>query len=80
MKKFNCGYSKFVCDIVIGYNSWIYAYVLETKQESTVYVFQYESNPTKSDHDAFVLLEEHKTVRSDWNISICLSEVVEEWR
>lgn len=47
MKKFNRGASKDVYKIVTGDESWIYAYEPETKQQSTVWVFQDELNPTK---------------------------------
>lgn len=46
-KKFNHGASKDIYKIVTGNESWIYAYDSETKQQSTVWVFQNESNPTK---------------------------------
>jgi hypothetical protein len=35
-EKFNQGRSKFVCNIVTGDETWIYAYDPETKQQSTV--------------------------------------------
>lgn len=47
LKKFNRGASKHVYDIVTGDESWIYAYEPESKQQSTVWVFQGEPNPTK---------------------------------
>ena len=47
LKKFNRGASKDVYKIVTGDESWIYAYEPETKQQSTVQVFQDEPNPTK---------------------------------
>lgn len=47
MAKFNHGSSKQVFDIVTGDESWIYSYEPETKQQSTVWVFQDEANPTK---------------------------------
>lgn len=47
LKKFSRGGSKHVYDIVTGDESWIYAYEPETKQQSTVWVFQDEPNPTK---------------------------------
>lgn len=47
LKKFNRGASKDVYKIVTGDESWIYAYEPETKQQSTVWVFQNEQNPTK---------------------------------
>lgn len=47
IKKYNGGASKDVYKIVTGDESWIYAYEPETKQQSTVWVFQDEPNPTK---------------------------------
>lgn len=47
LKKFNGGDSKSVYNIYTGDESWIYAYDPETKQQSTVWVFQNEPNPTK---------------------------------
>lgn len=47
LKKYNRGASKDVYKIVTGDESWIYAYEPETKQQSTVWVFQSEPNPTK---------------------------------
>ncbi|XP_033254026.1 histone-lysine N-methyltransferase SETMAR-like [Drosophila miranda] len=47
LKKFDRGASKDVYKIVTGDESWIYAYEPETKQQSTVWVFQDEQNPTK---------------------------------
>ena len=45
--KYDRGVSKHVYDIVTGDESWIYAYKSESKQQSTVWVFQDEPNPTK---------------------------------
>ena len=47
LKKYNRGASNAVYNIYTGDESWIYAYEPETKQQSTVWVFQDESNPTK---------------------------------
>ncbi len=47
LKKYDRGASKHVYDIVTGDESWIYAYEPESKQQSTVWVFQDEPNPTK---------------------------------
>ena len=47
LKKYDRGASKHVYDIVTGGESWIYAYEPESKQQSTVWVFQDEPNPTK---------------------------------
>lgn len=47
IKKFNAGASKEVYKIVTGDESWIYAYEPERKQQSAVWVFQDEPNPTK---------------------------------
>ena len=47
LQKFDRGASTHVYDIVTGDESWIYAYEPESKQQSTVWVFQDEKNPTK---------------------------------
>ena len=47
LQKYDRGTSKHVYDIVTGDESWIYAYELEKKQQSTVWVFQDKPNPTK---------------------------------
>lgn len=47
LEKFVDGASKSVNYIVTGDESWIYAYEPETKNQSTVWVFQFEENPTK---------------------------------
>ena len=47
LKKYDRGASKDVYKIVTDDESWIYAYELETKQQSTVRVFEDEPNPTK---------------------------------
>lgn len=47
LKKYEYGTSNAVYNIYTGDESWIYAYEPETKQQSTVWVFQSESNPTK---------------------------------
>lgn len=47
LRKYNQGASKAVYNIYTGDESWIYAYDPETKQQSTVWVFQDEPNPTK---------------------------------
>jgi [histone H3]-lysine36 N-dimethyltransferase SETMAR len=47
LKKYNGGASKAVYNIYTGDESWIYAYEPKTKQQSTVWVFQNEPNPTK---------------------------------
>ena len=46
-KKSDHGASKHVYDILTGDELWIYAYEPESKQQSTVWVFQDEPNPTK---------------------------------
>ena len=45
-KKYDHGASKHVYDIVTGDESWIYAYEPKSKQQSTVWVFSDEQNPT----------------------------------
>ena len=47
LKKYNAGASKDVYKILTGDKSWIYVYEQESKQQSTVWVFQDEPNPTK---------------------------------
>ena len=47
LQKYNRGASEHVYDIVIGDESWIYAYEPESKQQSTVWMFQDEANLTK---------------------------------
>ena len=47
IEKYNSGTSKSVYNIYTGDESWIYCYEPETKQQSTVWVFQSEPNPTK---------------------------------
>ena len=47
LQKYDRGALKHVYDIVTDEESWIYAYKPESKQQSTVWVFQDEPNPTK---------------------------------
>ncbi|GFT77404.1 histone-lysine N-methyltransferase SETMAR [Nephila pilipes] len=47
LEKYIQGTSKAVYNIYTGEESWIYAYEPETKQQSTVWVFQDEAKPTK---------------------------------
>lgn len=47
LEKYNHGLSKAVYNIYTGDESWIYAYEPESKQQSTVWIFQDEPNPTK---------------------------------
>lgn len=47
LDKFNNGASNLVYYIVTGDESWIYAYEPERKGQSTVWIFQFEENPTK---------------------------------
>ena len=49
LQKYDRGASKHFYDIVTGDESRIYAYEPESKQQSTSWVFQDESNPTKVD-------------------------------
>ena len=46
-QKFKLGTAKSVYNIVTGDETWIYSYDPETKQQSTVWVFPDEPNPTK---------------------------------
>lgn len=47
LKKFDEGNAKSVYKFVTGDETWIFSYKPETKQQSTVWVFQDEPNPTK---------------------------------
>ena len=47
LQKYDRAASKHVYEIVTGDESWIYAYETESKQQSTVWIFQDEPNPTK---------------------------------
>ena len=47
LQKYDRGASKHVNGIVTGDETWIYAYEPENKQQSTVWPFQDEPNPTK---------------------------------
>ena len=47
LQKYDRGPSKHVYDIVTGEESWIYATEPESKQQSTVWLFQDEPNPIK---------------------------------
>ena len=47
LQKYDRGASKHVCDIVTGDDMWICAYEPVSKQQSNVWVFQDEPNPTK---------------------------------
>lgn len=47
LKKFDQGRSKAISEIVTGDETWIYAYDPETKQQSTVWVYEDEPPPTK---------------------------------
>ena len=47
LQKYDRGASKHVYDIVTDDESWIYAYEPENKQQSTIWVFQDDPNPTK---------------------------------
>lgn len=98
LRQFNRGNSKHVYDIISGDESWIYAYDPDSKQQSTVWVFQDEPKPTKvirsrstskkmvatfvakSGHVATIVLEDRKTVNADWYTTVCLPEVIGEFR
>lgn len=47
IKKYNHGHANSTYNIYTGDESWIYAYDPETKQQSTVWMFQDEAKPTK---------------------------------
>ena len=96
LKKFNRGRSNLVYNIVTGEETWIYSYEPESKQQSTVWVFQDE--PTKvvrsrsaakqmiacffgyTGHMTTVGLEDRRTVCTDWYTTICLPEVINKLR
>lgn len=60
LKKYDYGASKDVYKLLTGGKSWIYVYELETKQQSTVWVFQDEPNPATVGHVATALFVERK--------------------
>ena len=94
--KYNFGASKAVYNIYTGDECWIYAYEPETKQQSTVWVFQSEPNPTKVVRVRstakqivacfFGINEPASTVQLEnrrtvnWYTAICLPEVFGEIR
>ena len=90
--KYFRGASKHVYDIGTGDKSWIYAYEPESKQQSTVWVFQDQSNPTKvararSSSKQMIAcfisekpLEQRRTVNSEGYTTICLPVVFQEIR
>lgn len=98
LKRFSRGESKHVYDVVSGDESWIYAYDPDSKQQSTVWVFQDEPKPTKvirsrstskkmvasfvakGGHVATIVLEDRKTVTADWYTTVCLPQVITEFR
>ncbi|GBP48480.1 hypothetical protein EVAR_16149_1 [Eumeta japonica] len=45
--KYDHGLSSAVYDIVIGDETWMYCYIPERKQQSSVWVFEGDSKPTK---------------------------------
>lgn len=47
LEKFDAGSSKSISEVVTGDETWIYQYDPETKQQSTVWVFDDEDPPTK---------------------------------
>ena len=53
LQKYDRGASKHVYGIVTGDETWIYAYENESKQQSTVLVFQDEPNLAKADDRLF---------------------------
>ena len=53
IQKYDRGASKHVYDIVASDELWNYAYELESKQQSTVLVFQDEPNLAKADDRLF---------------------------
>ena len=88
LQKYDRCASKHAYDIVTGDESWIYAYEPESKQQSTVRVFQDEPNPIKvarvqmiacffgkSGHVAIVLVEQRNSERYT---TICLPVVFQE--
>ena len=47
LKRFNNGDSRLVSDIVTGEETWLYQFDLETKRQSSVWIFPDEQPPTK---------------------------------
>ena len=81
LQKYDRGASNHVYDNVTGEESWICAYKPESKQQSTVWVFQDEPNPTKVTRArstskqmiaCFLKLEQRRIVNSEWYTTICL--------
>ena len=66
LAKYDGGASKDLYKIVTGDELWIYAYEPERKQQSIVWVFESEPNPTK------VLCG--KTLRSKWSV-VCSAKL-----
>lgn len=65
IKKYNSGASNEVNKIVTGDESWIYAYEPETKQQSTVWIFQDEKKAFKN-HVLEVSESEWKKCFENW--------------
>ena len=95
LKKFNRRRSNLVYNIVTEGETWIYLYELESKQQSTVWIFQNELKPTKVVRSrsaakqmiaCFFGYTGHVTTvaledrRTDWYTTICLPEVINELR
>jgi len=95
LKKFNRGRSNLVYNIVIGDETWISSYEPESKQQSTVWVFQKEPKPRKAVHSrstakqmvacffdyiGHVALEDQRTINIDSYTIICLPKVINKLR
>ena len=95
LQKSDRGASKHVYDIVTVDEFWNYAYEPESKQQSTVWMFQDEPKVArarsiskqmiacffgKTGHVAIVPLEQRRTVNSEWYTTICLPVVFQEIR
>lgn len=68
--------------MVSGDESWIYAYDPDSKQQSTVWSGQqhFKKKVAKGGHVATIVLEDRKTVNADWYTTVCLPQVITEFR
>ncbi|KAI8430490.1 hypothetical protein MSG28_000750 [Choristoneura fumiferana] len=67
INKFDAGEKKTVYDILTGDETWLYNYDPETKQQST------------TGHIATVVLEDQRTVNSEWYVTVCAPQVLSAW-
>ncbi|KAG5347244.1 SETMR methyltransferase, partial [Acromyrmex charruanus] len=90
LKKFNRDRSNLIYNIVTGDETWIYSYKPESKQQSTVWVFQNEPkfvhSATKQmiacffSYTGHVTLKDRRTVNIHYYTTICLPEVINKLR